>query len=72
MGRRLPFSQADVERAFKAALACGLAVLRTEIARDGRIVMVHHPDALSEPVNELDRELDRFEASKVGGHHGHG
>lgn len=39
MGAR--FTQADVTRAAKGAIAAGLPVSRTEIAADGRIVIYH-------------------------------
>jgi hypothetical protein len=39
------FKHADVVRAVKAARAVGLDVVRTEIAPDGRIVLVHRADA---------------------------
>lgn len=35
------FKQADLTRAVKAARAAGLEVTRTEITKDGRIVLVH-------------------------------
>jgi hypothetical protein len=45
------FKQADLVRAVKAALAAGLVVERTEITRDGRIVLVHKADAAVEPAD---------------------
>lgn len=39
------FKHADLVRAVKAARAAGLEVTRTEIAPDGRIVLVHKADA---------------------------
>ena len=38
---RTRFTQADVTRAAKGAIAAGLPVSRTEIAADGRIVIYH-------------------------------
>lgn len=38
------FKQADLERAVRAARACDLPIHRTEIDRDGRIILVHSPD----------------------------
>lgn len=35
------FKQADIVRAVKAARACGLDVVATEISRDGKITLVH-------------------------------
>lgn len=36
------FRKADLERAVLAARDTGLPILRTEIARDGRITLVHY------------------------------
>lgn len=38
------FKQADLVRAVKAARAAGLEIARTEIAPDGRIILVHHAE----------------------------
>lgn len=57
---RASFKQADMVRAVKAALACGLEVVRTEISPDGRIILVH-PAAAGAPVNYAS-DFDRFEA----------
>jgi len=35
------FKQADLERAIRAARACDLPILRSEVTKDGRIVLVH-------------------------------
>ena len=35
------FKQADLERAIRAARACDLPVLRSEVTKDGRIILVH-------------------------------
>lgn len=35
------FRKADMERAVLAAIATGLPILRTEISKDGRIVLIH-------------------------------
>ena len=48
------FKQADVVRAVKAARSCGLEVVRTEITADGRIVLVHHAENNSVPLNDFD------------------
>ena len=46
MSRAPPmFKQADVRRAWAAARRDGKDVVRTEIGPDGRIVLVHKPDA---------------------------
>lgn len=42
------FKQADLERAVKAARACDLPIVRTEISKDGTIVLVH--DKATQPV----------------------
>jgi len=49
------FRQSDITRAIKAAVAGGLAVSRTEIAPDGRIVLIHAPELPSEPQNDYDQ-----------------
>lgn len=41
------FRQSDVTRAMKAAKACGLDVVRTEIGPDGRIVLIHAAEVTS-------------------------
>lgn len=41
MSVRAHFRQADLTRAVRAARAGGLAVVRTEIEPDGRIVLIH-------------------------------
>jgi hypothetical protein len=50
------FRQADYVRAVKAARAAGLAVERTEIALDGRIVLIHKGDSggKGEPLGPYD------------------
>ena len=35
------FKQADLERAMRAARACDLPIIRSEVTKDGRIVLVH-------------------------------
>lgn len=56
------FKQQDVTRALRAALAAGLAVLRVEIDKFGKIIVVTGGDTPSSPPDELDRELAEFEA----------
>lgn len=53
---RMPttFKQADVCRAIRAATASGLSIERTEIHRDGRIVLVHAPETSATPADEFD------------------
>ena len=43
------FKQSDVEKALRAARAAGLEVARTEIGRDGKIVLVHRTDDATMP-----------------------
>jgi hypothetical protein len=45
------FRQADVRRAWAAARRDGKEVVRTEIGPDGRIVLVHKPDATLAPAD---------------------
>jgi hypothetical protein len=40
-GRPAAFKQGDVTKALKAVRAAGMNVVRTEIAPDGKIVLVH-------------------------------
>ena len=49
------FKQSDLVRAVKAARACGLEVMRTEIAADGRIVLVHHIEATTAPKSDFEK-----------------
>ena len=46
-------------RAVKAARACGLEVVRTEIGPDGRIILVHNVDAGN---GARANDFDRWEA----------
>jgi hypothetical protein len=55
------FRQSDVVRAVKAVQGCGLAVVRTEIAPDGRIVLIHADGADRKPD-------DLFDTWKAGRH----
>jgi hypothetical protein len=45
------FKQADIRRAWAAARRDGKEVVRTEIGPDGRIVLVHKPDAALAPAD---------------------
>lgn len=57
------FKQGDLQRAIRAARACDLPILRSEITNDGRIVLVHFdtttPSAIpandDAPANEWDK-----------------
>jgi hypothetical protein len=53
------FRQTDVTRACKGTLAAGLKVVRTEIHKDGKIVLVTRED--TEESDDLDQELSEFE-----------
>lgn len=56
------FKQADLTRAIKAAQSCGLPVVRSEIMKDGRIVLLHQNDAPLVPTNPLDEWKERHNA----------
>lgn len=47
------FKQADFERAVKAAIACKLPIVRTEIAKDGTIVLIHAETNLAPAGDDL-------------------
>ncbi|MCW5692940.1 MAG: hypothetical protein KIT48_11305 [Pseudolabrys sp.] len=49
-------------RALRATLAAGVAVLRVEIDKDGKIILVTAGETPSAPADDLDRELAEFEA----------
>jgi len=51
---QLRFRQADLVRAVRAAKACGLDVVRTEIGTDGKIVLVHALDVAAAPASPFD------------------
>jgi hypothetical protein len=59
------FRQQDVTRAVKAVAAAGVDILRVEVARDGRIVIV---TGKAQPAvqDDLDRELEEFCAHRHG------
>lgn len=48
------FKQADMVRAIKAALAAGVDVVRTEVAPDGTIRLIHS-DCSPVPTGDFDR-----------------
>ena len=55
------FRQADVTRAVKAVRSAGVDIVRVELTKDGRIVIV---TAEAQPAvqDDLDRELKEFNA----------
>jgi hypothetical protein len=55
------FRQADVTKAVKAVVAAGVDIARVEIDAAGKIVIVTGKP-IEVPVNELDRELQEWEA----------
>jgi len=61
-----PFRQQDVTKAVKGVTAAGVDIkdiARVEIGGDGKIVVVTQQSVLS-PKDDLDRELEEFEARK--------
>jgi hypothetical protein len=54
------FRQADVTKAVKGVRAAGVDIVRVEVARDGRIVIV--TEAQPAMQEDLDRELEEFAA----------
>ena len=58
------FKQADLMRAVKAVQACGLAVVRTEIGSDGKIVLVHE-GAGALPIAPLDQWRNKRDARQT-------
>jgi hypothetical protein len=56
------FSQADVTRVVRGALAAGAKVARMEVERDKIVLVFGEGDGPAAPANELDRELAEFEA----------
>jgi hypothetical protein len=58
------FKQADLERAIRAARACDLPILRSEVTKDGRIILVHFDThaALAMPANDdsTSNEWDQY------------
>lgn len=59
---RCTFKQQDVTRALRGVAAAGVAVLRVEIDRHGKIIVVTTGETPSAPVDDLDQELAEFEA----------
>lgn len=66
MSRRAPlFSQRDISKAVRGALAGGVDIARVEIGPDGRISLVTGKPVETGPSateDDLDRELAKFEA----------
>jgi hypothetical protein len=58
------FKQADVMRAIKATRAAGLEIQRTEIERDGRIVLIHKQGSI--PDDTPDAALQDWKAKNNG------
>jgi hypothetical protein len=56
------FRQQDVTRAVKAVVAAGVGIARVEIDKAGKIVIVAATAALAEPSDDLDQELQEWEA----------
>lgn len=60
------FKQADLERAIRAARACNLPIFRSEVTKDGRIILVHFdfptvpgaPENDNTPPNEWDEYFE--------------
>jgi hypothetical protein len=55
------FRQADVTKAVKAVRSAGVDIVRVELTKDGRIVIVTG-EANPAVQDDLDRELAEFEA----------
>ncbi|RME97122.1 MAG: hypothetical protein D6773_16215 [Alphaproteobacteria bacterium] len=60
--RPCAFRQQDVTRAVRGAKKAGIDLARIEIAQDGKIVLVAENGGTTEEPNDLDRELEEFEA----------
>ena len=56
------FRQVDVTRAVKAVRSAGVDIVRVELAKDGRIVIVTAEAQCAAQDDDLDRELAEFEA----------
>jgi hypothetical protein len=55
------FRQQDVTRAVKAVRSAGVDIVRVEVTKDGRIVIVT-AEAQAAMRDDLDRELEEFRA----------
>jgi hypothetical protein len=58
------FKKADVVRAIEATRAAGLEIDRTEIGRDGRIVLIHKRGSI--PDDTPDAALHEWKAKNNG------
>jgi hypothetical protein len=56
------FRQQDVTRAVKAVAAAGVGIARVEIETSGKIIIVAGKPLVASPQNELDIELQQWEA----------
>ncbi|GGD42461.1 hypothetical protein [Aureimonas glaciei] len=61
--RAVPFRQADVTRALKGAKAAGMPVVRVEIDRDGKIVLL--TAAVQDTLNPFDKWKAERDASQA-------
>jgi hypothetical protein len=59
MTRRATFTKTEVANIVKGAIAGGIQIGRLEVS-SGRIAI--YPPGATEPINDLDRELEEFEA----------
>lgn len=61
------FTERDVKRAMRAAFAAGAATARVEIVSgDGTRLCIEGSKIALQPANDLDRELEDFEARHAG------
>lgn len=49
------FTQAEIERAIRAAKSCGLVARRTEVTADGSIVIHHDKDSDGDMISPYQR-----------------
>ena len=61
------FRQQDVTRAVRAVAAAGVDIARVEIDRFGKIVIVTGKSEAGSTQDELDRELEEWEARRGEG-----
>ena len=59
------FRQQDVTRAIRGALAAGVDIVRIDVTKDGKIVIVTVENQPA-PQDDLDRELAAFQARHNG------
>lgn len=61
--RNLKFKERDVSRAIRGVVNAGISVGRVMVDRDGNIVVIaSQPGDVIEASDDLDRELQEFEA----------